>query len=218
MLSIRLKSVASFVDVNDNVVDVGTDHAYLPIYLMQNNLARKVYACDINVHPLDNAKKNIKSYGLEDKIETILSNGLEKVPVDYNCVLISGMGYDTVISILTVSMDTVKKCNKIVVQVNKNYVELRKWIVKNKFTITDEAVIFEKGKFYQTICFNCTEKNDYQTEEIYLGYYYNQEKGKDWIAYFQFRLSQLKNVIEYSKEANIEYELITAFLNKKDGN
>ena len=71
----RLKSIANLIDKCDVIADVGTDHGYLPIYIIQNDLANKVIATDVAINPLNSAKENIAKYQLEDKITTILSDG-----------------------------------------------------------------------------------------------------------------------------------------------
>ena len=87
----RLKSIASLVDKCESFADIGTDHGYLPIYLISNNIANFGYACDVAIGPLNSAKENISKYQLNDKIMTILSDGLEKVPY-VNTVIMAGMG------------------------------------------------------------------------------------------------------------------------------
>ena len=79
MLSNRLKEVATMVTENSIVADIGTDHGYVPIYLVENHIAKKVYAMDINEGPLKIANKNISQRGLAHCIETILSDGMEKM-------------------------------------------------------------------------------------------------------------------------------------------
>ena len=82
-LSKRLEAVATLVDIGKRVIDVGCDHAYLDIYLTLNN-DNKCIATDINKNALEQAKKNIKKYNLEDKIETKLTNGLTDIKVKDN--------------------------------------------------------------------------------------------------------------------------------------
>ena len=97
----RLKCVASFIDKHDRaILDVGCDHAYLDIYLTLNN-ENKCIATDINKNALEIAKKNIKKYNLEDKIETKLTNGLTDIKVkDKDNIVICGMGTFTILEIL----------------------------------------------------------------------------------------------------------------------
>ena len=75
----RLSNIASLIDNCESFADIGTDHGYLPIYLIQANKAQYGYACDVAKMPLNSAKENISKYNLCDKISTILSDGLDKV-------------------------------------------------------------------------------------------------------------------------------------------
>ena len=78
-ISNRLKCVASLVNKGARVADIGTDHAYLPIYLVQNGISNKVYACDVRKEPLRRAQLHIDEYGLSDKITTQLCDGLKGI-------------------------------------------------------------------------------------------------------------------------------------------
>ena len=102
MISERLKAVAGMVTKGKKVADIGTDHGYVPIYLVENSICSKVYAMDINEGPLKIADKNIAIHGLSDKIETIQSNGMEKLKDNMvDGAIISGMGGDLIVDILS---------------------------------------------------------------------------------------------------------------------
>ena len=90
MLSLRLKTIASLVKKDAMVLDIGTDHAYLPIFLQRNNLCKKVIASDISANALAVAKKNVEKYHADVKL--YLSDGLNDIPDDYDTIIISGMG------------------------------------------------------------------------------------------------------------------------------
>ena len=115
-LSKRLQAVATLVDIKSRVIDVGCDHAYLDIYLTLNN-ENKCIASDINKNALDIAKKNIKKYNLEEKIETKLTNGLTGIRVrKTDNIVISGMGTFTILDILK----TNKLSNTLIISSNNN--------------------------------------------------------------------------------------------------
>ncbi|MBY7704810.1 SAM-dependent methyltransferase [Vibrio harveyi] len=127
MISKRLKSVSLLIDNANVVADIGTDHAYLPIYLVKNKKAKKVYACDLNKKPLQSAKENISKFGFDSQIFTILSNGLEFVvdPLieDIDIVTICGLGSQTILDIL--SKDH-KKISKYIICSNTQISQIRK--------------------------------------------------------------------------------------------
>ena len=92
-LSKRLKAVASLVKKGASVADVGTDHGYIPVYLIENDIVSSAIAMDINEKPLASCQALVKSKGLENKIQTRLSNGLENLKRgECDTVIIAGMG------------------------------------------------------------------------------------------------------------------------------
>lgn len=176
-LSLRLKSIANFVDSSDVVADIGCDHAYLDIYLVISNIVPKTLACDINKNALDMGINNIKKYGLEDKIETKLCDGITGISKDINTLIISGMGTSTIIKIL--SNDNVININKVIIQSNNDYYELRKYMVNNGFYISYEESIYDKDKYYINMVFLRGNKH-YSSRELRFG---TMKFNKDYYEY-----------------------------------
>ena len=100
MISSRLLQIAMLVERNKVVFDVGSDHALLPCFLVQNNIARKVYAGEIAEGPLNHVKETVKKNNLEGKVIPVFSDGLAKAADDVDIVIIAGMGYHTIKHIL----------------------------------------------------------------------------------------------------------------------
>ena len=148
-LSKRLLAIATLVDIKSRVIDVGCDHAYLDIYLTQNN-ENECIAIDINKNALTKAIENIKKYNLEDKIKTKLTNGLSGIKVNENDnIVISGMGTYTILEILK----TDKLSNTLIISSNNNIELLRKEIVKLGYIIDTEMFLIDKSKPYIIIKF-----------------------------------------------------------------
>ncbi len=147
MVSLRIKTIASLIDKKDIILDVGTDHAYLPIYLVNENLAKKVYASDISEKVLLSSKENIVKNDLEDKIKLFLSNGLDNICVKYNTLVITGMGFHTIKNIL----DKKILPNKIILQTNSDHDKLRLYMMKLGYKIDKEITIKDKNIFYVII-------------------------------------------------------------------
>ena len=148
-LSKRLEMVATLVDENVRVIDVGCDHAYLDIYLTLNN-NNKCLATDININALNIAINNIKKYDLENKIETKLTDGLKGIKIDSSDnIVICGMGAHTIIDIL----NTNKLSDTLIISSNNNIDILRKEVVKLGFYIDSEIFIIDKNKPYVIIKF-----------------------------------------------------------------
>lgn len=148
-LSKRLQAVATLVDINSNVIDVGCDHAYLDIYLTLNN-NNKCLATDINKNALDIAKNNIRKYNLEKKIKTKLTNGLENINVKENDnIVISGMGAYTILAILKTNILS----DTLIISSNNNVDILRKEICNMGYYIDSEIFVIDKNKPYVIIKF-----------------------------------------------------------------
>ena len=148
-LSNRLQAVATLVDMNKRVIDVGCDHAYLSICLTQNN-GNKVIATDINENALEIAKKNIKRFNLSKKIETKLTNGLKDIDVrSEDNIVISGMGTHTILDILK----TNKLSNTLIISSNNDIELLREEVIKLGYYIDTELFIIDNKKGYVIIKF-----------------------------------------------------------------
>ena len=148
-LSNRLMSVATLVPVGVRVIDVGCDHAYLDIYLTQNN-ENKCIATDINEKALNNAKKNIEKNNLKDKIEVKLTDGLKGIKINKNdTIVISGMGTHTILDILK----TNKLSDTLIISSNNDIEILRRKVVNLGFIVDTEIFLIDKGKPYIIIKF-----------------------------------------------------------------
>lgn len=151
MLDKRLIACASFVTKNSIAADIGTDHAYLPVYLIKNGISRFVYACDIKDGPLKAAYLTVEQSGYEDKISVIKSDGLDSVPISgVTDVIAAGMGGETIAEIIG-RCDYLKKnrVNLILQPMTRAYI-LRRFLCENGFFIkTEEAV--KSGGFCYTV-------------------------------------------------------------------
>ena len=165
-LSNRLVSIANLVDGNDIVADIGCDHALLDIYLVKNNIINKSLACDINKNALEMGIKNIKKYKLDDKIKTLLCDGISLIDSEVNTLIISGMGASTIIKIL--SNDKINNINKVITQSNNDYELLRRFMINNSFYISYEESICDNDKYYLNIVFKRGYKY-YSNNEIRFG-------------------------------------------------
>lgn len=113
MLSKRLEQVASMVTKGNIIADIGTDHGYVPIYLVEKGICPKAYAMDINQGPIESAIKNIENYGLSEKIQAIKSNGLEKLePEKADTIIIAGMGGELIVNILENGLAKLENCSR----------------------------------------------------------------------------------------------------------
>lgn len=160
----RLKQCAEFVSGKGCAVDVGTDHAYLAAYLISSGICEKVIACDLREGPLESAKKHIINEGLEDKIQTVLSDGLDNIsPDNVSDIIIAGMGGELIARIIS-KAEWIKenKVNLILQPMTKAY-ELRKYLFDNGFSIKCEKAVKSKPFIYSVI--NAEHSDDSQKHE-----------------------------------------------------
>lgn len=146
-LSKRLTKCASFVKEGAVVRDVGTDHGLVPLYLIQNKIAKKVYASDLREEPLNQAKSNTKHIN-NDKLELILTDGIQNLSDDVDTVMISGMGGRLIADILS---DPLKNVKKLILQPNMGSHIVREKLEELNFNIVNEVIIREKEQYYEII-------------------------------------------------------------------
>ena len=149
----RLLTAIPFVREGKRFADIGTDHAYLPIYLMNKGTILSAVAADINQGPLDKAKENICKYGFVDSISTVLCDGLSKInPEDVDDIAIFGMGGELIIKIIEEASWVKDSDKRLILQPMTHPEKLREYLTNNGFFIIGETLSFDRGKIYQTIC------------------------------------------------------------------
>lgn len=185
-LDLRLTMVASLVRPGKPLADIGTDHAFVPVFLILNDIIPSAYACDIKVGPLDNAKKTIDEYDLNDKVTPILSDGLIEVPHDVNDFVIAGMGGELIAKILSDSKWVEEVGNHFVLQPQTHAEDLRQYLFGAGFEILKEDVVKDKRHLYLAM------------EVVYTG----KVEGHEKCDYY---LGELKNSSSIYKNNYIEY-------------
>ena len=144
---IRIKALASLVDKDSRLVDIGTDHALLPIYLYENEITKKVTGSDISSNALEFAKNNLQKHNLSDKIKLIVSDGFTNLNDEYDTAVISGMGTDTIKKIL----DRENLPNKLIISSHKNVDKLRLFMNKKGYKIIKEITLKDNDIYYDMI-------------------------------------------------------------------
>ena len=205
-LSKRLQAVATLVDIDSRVIDVGCDHAYLDIYLTQNN-GNKCIATDINKNAIEIAESNIKKYKLGHKIETKLTDGLTGVDIlDTDNIVICGMGTYTILDILK----TNKLSNTLIISSNNNVDILREEVIKLGYIIDSEIFLYDKNKPYVIIKF-IKGKTKYSKLDMMIGPILKE--NKDYINYLiNNNRKVLKNISRKKVILRSKYRLIILLL------
>ena len=145
-LSNRLLTCCQFIHPGDRVADIGCDHGYLGIHLLQGRIASSVIASDINEGPLQSAVMNARKYGVQKQISFYLSDGVRSIPRDFDSMVCAGMGADTMISILEAAPWLKDPKYRLILQCQSKRPELRKYLASQGFSISRETLA-KDGKF-----------------------------------------------------------------------
>ena len=149
ILSDRLRMLARMVTPGRRVADVGCDHGFLAIYLVQEEISAFVIATDVRKGPLSAAREHVAAQGLGAYIETRLSDGLKELgPEEVDTVVCAGMGGRLMKRILTESLDKAMQLKELVLQPQSELQEFREFLRNTGFCIADEDMVLEEGKYY----------------------------------------------------------------------
>ena len=178
-LDSRLRTALKFLREGKTLADIGTDHAYLPIYAVLNGFSARAVASDINEGPTERARQNVAAGGLSDKITVIRADGLCGLE-DFNPddIAIFGMGGELIAHILESSPWVKTEDRRFILQPMTAADDLRKYLAKNGYSIIEENLSEQSGKLYVTICCEFTGKcEDISEAEALIGKY-NIENNK----------------------------------------
>lgn len=177
-LSKRLQAVADLAESCACAADVGTDHGYIPIYLVQQGIAEKAIAMDINRGPLERAAANICGYGLGDRITTRQSDGLHALQAgEAQCVIIAGMGGLLTIRILEEGREVLTGIHALVLQPQSELEQVRTYLLSHGYRICKENMVKDDGKFYPMMQVRPGESEAWQPEEYACGKYLIEQKN-----------------------------------------
>lgn len=167
----RLNTCAEFVRENAVLADVGTDHAYLPAFLILNGKIKSALACDINELPLKSAESTITENGINDKVKLRLCNGLCDVDKDeFADLVIAGMGGELIVNILSACNYIKNQKYRLILQPMSKAEILRKYLAENGFEIIDEKAAVSNKKVYTVICAEyCGKPYKANDEFLYFG-------------------------------------------------
>ena len=150
-LSGRLLACADFVTSGARVADVGCDHGYLSIHLLQSGLASSVIAADLREDPLQKAVKNAEKYGVSDKISFYLSDGVQNIPRDFDTLICAGMGAVTIESILNAAPWLKNPRYRLILQCQSQRSALQKYLSDNGFAVLRETLAMDGSFLYPVL-------------------------------------------------------------------
>ena len=206
----RLLTAVPFVREGKRLTDVGTDHAYLPIYLLQNGKISAAIAADINRGPLEKAEENIAKYGLLDKVKTVLCDGLAKIDMnETDDIAIFGMGGELIVKIIDEASWVKNPDKRLILQPMTHPEKLREYLAENGFKIVGEKISFDRDKIYQTICAEFDgEQRKFDDFTLLFGEYILKEKSGLLISLMIAEKKKLIRKIDGKKAGNedVSYE------------
>ena len=168
-LSARMQALTDMVSKHSVVCDVGCDHGFVSIYLVQQGIAPKVYAMDVGKGPLERAKEHIKEYELEAYIETRLSDGLNALQVgEADCMICAGMGGKLMMRILKEGSEKARAMKELILQPQSEIALFRAFLRKEGYKVVRENMIYEDGKFYPMMKVVPENKNEELVPEYVL--------------------------------------------------
>ena len=195
-LSERLRLVASFTETGTVLADIGSDHAYLPCWLIQNGRISRAIAGEVVKGPFESAKRNVAKEGLTDQITVRLANGLQAIlPEDgVETVTIAGMGGSLIASILKSDSKRLSGVKRIIVQPNIHAMAIREWAVDNSWMIVEETILKEDNKIYEILVLERGEQS-YTSEELLMGPILLQQRSAVFQEKWQGELKEIERVI-----------------------
>jgi len=151
----RLGALIEYIEDGAAVADIGTDHGFLPVFLAQTGVARRIIASDISASSLEAALKSALKYGVTEKITFIVAPGLDGVaPMDIDTVVIAGIGGETMIDVLERAPWLKHKDIRLVLQPQSKIYSLFRFLYNNDYTILQTKTIYDKKRQYTIIIAN----------------------------------------------------------------
>jgi len=205
MISKRLETVASFVPQESVLLDVGSDHAYLPIELVEKGHIERAIAGEVVVGPYQSAVKNVESHGLSEKIQVRLANGLAAFEESdqVSVITIAGMGGRLIASILEEGFDKLAHVERLILQPNNREDDLRSWLQDHGFQIIAESILEEAGKFYEILVVESGQMK-LSAKETRFGPFLSKEVSPVFVQKWQKEVSKLEFALGQIPEKNHE--------------
>lgn len=195
-LSKRLQAIANLVPINTIVADIGTDHGYIPRYLIDKNISKMVIASDISCQSLEKTIEYVNKFNYS-KIIPRVGDGLEVIKAfEVDTVIVSGMGGLLIKDILDSNKEKTSSITNFILQANMAIEELRHYLIDNSFVIIDEDLVKEDGKYYEIIY--AKKGKDYIEDERYyeISKKLIEKKHPLLKEYIKFKIDKVNKIME----------------------
>ena len=211
MISKRLELVASFVPQGAILLDVGSDHAYLPIELVKRGQIKSAIAGEVVEGPYQSAIKNVEAHGLKEKIQVRLANGLAAFEEadQVSVITIAGMGGRLIATILKEGLGKLANVERLILQPNNREDDLRIWLQGNDFQIVAESILEEAGKFYEILVVEAGQMK-LSASDVRFGPFLSKEVSPVFIKKWQKEAVKLEFALGQIPEKNLEERQVLA--------
>ncbi|MDB6218266.1 tRNA (adenine(22)-N(1))-methyltransferase [Streptococcus oralis] len=205
MISKRLELVASFVPQGAVLLDVGSDHAYLPIDLVERGRIEGAIAGEVVDGPYQSALKNVEAHGLKEKIQVRLANGLAAFEEEdqVSAITIAGMGGRLIATILEEGLGKLANVERLILQPNNREDDLRIWLQDHDFQIVAESILEEAGKFYEILVVEAGQMK-LSASDVRFGPFLSKEVSLVFVQKWQKEAAKLEFALSQIPEKNIE--------------
>lgn len=205
MISKRLELVASFVSQGAILLDVGSDHAYLPIELVERGQIKSAIAGEVVEGPYQSAVKNVEAHGLKEKIQVRLANGLAAFEEtdQVSVITIAGMGGRLIARILEEGLGKLANVERLILQPNNREDDLRIWLQDHGFQIVAESILEEAGKFYEILVVEAGEM-ELSARDTRFGPFLSKEISPVFVQKWQKEAEKLEFALGQIPEKNLE--------------
>ena len=198
MISKRLELVASFVSQGAILLDVGSDHAYLPIELVERGQIKSAIAGEVVEGPYQSAVKNVEAHGLKEKIQVRLANGLAAFEET-----IAGTGGRLIARILEEGLGKLANVERLILQPNNREDDLRIWLQDHGFQIVAESILEEAGKFYEILVVEAGQMK-LSASDVRFGPVLSKEVSPVFVQKWQKEAEKLEFALGQIPEKNLE--------------
>ena len=211
MISKRLELVASFVPQGAILLDVGSDHAYLPIDLVERGKIKSAIAGEVVEGPYQSAVKNVEAHGLKEKIQVRLANGLAAFEEadQVSIITIAGMGGRLIATILEEGLEKLANVERLILQPNNREDDLRIWLQDHGFLIVAESILEEAGKFYEILVVEAGQMK-LSASDVRFGPFLSKEVSPVFIKKWQKESTKLEFALGQIPEKNREERQVLA--------
>lgn len=198
----RLAHIASLVPCDTRLADIGTDHGYLPVYLLRRGAIKSAIASDLRSEPLAHAKRSAAEYGIEENIDFRLCSGLDGIsPDEVDTVVIAGMGGELIVKILEAAPWTRARALTLILQPQTKAEVLRRWLSENGYRFVKESLVRDKGTLYAVLCVTAGKCEELSEEQTHLGLLLEQDAlYGEYLDEYTAKLARAVSGMEMAKE------------------